>query len=661
MKSQLQIMLQQGIQAFQNGNFDGADSILRRIIQVDSKSLPALHVLGLIKASQQQYQEAAELLRRAARLNPDDASIQYNLAKALMDSGFDKESIPHHKKAVELASHNPDAWLNYGKTLSALHSYEHALEAYDQALLLQPNYAEAYLNKGATLKELKRYEEALIFAEKALVLNPNLAEAWVNKGIALKELMRYEEAITHFEKALSLRSDIEWVYGDSLHLKMKISSWAGIADILNNLLSMVLKEKIIQPFVSLALSDNAFLHRHCAEKYIGDKFKSSSELGPITKIQKKKKIRIGYYSADFYNHATGYLIAELFERHDKDRFELIGFTFGPKNDDETRRRLVNSFDQFIEVGAMSDIEIAQLSRNLSVDMAIDLKGHTQNSRPGIFSYRAAPIQVNYLGYPGTIGSNYTDYIIADEVIIPSELVENYSEKVVQLPNSYQVNDRKRVISDRKFTRKELGLPENGFVFCCFNNNYKILPSTFDIWMRILKKVEGSTLWLFGENILAEINLKKEATKRGVDPRRLVFAKPMPLAEHLSRHQLADLFLDTFPCNAHTTASDALWAGLPVLTLIGKSFASRVAASLLNAIHLPELITTTQEEYEQMAIELAENPLKLEVIQQKLVNNRLTTPLFDTPLFTKNLEKAYTQMYERYQADLEPDHIWVSPI
>jgi predicted O-linked N-acetylglucosamine transferase (SPINDLY family) len=250
-----------------------------------------------------------------------------------------------------------------------------------------------------------------------------------------------------------------------------------------------------------------------------------------------------------------------------------------------------------------------------------------------------------------------DYLLADSTIVPVDAEHCYSEKIIYLP-SYQVNDRKRVISDRKFTRQELGLPENGFIFCCFNNNYKILPSTFDIWMRVLKAVEGSVLWLFSDNSLAEINLKNEAAKRGIDPQRIIFAKPMPLAEHLARQQIADLFLDTFPCNAHTTASDALWAGLPVLTLIGKSFASRVAASLLNAIHLPELITTTQEEYEQIAIELAKNSEKLAVIKQKLVNNRLTTPLFDTPLFTKNLEKAYAQMYERYQADLGPDHIFV---
>jgi predicted O-linked N-acetylglucosamine transferase (SPINDLY family) len=323
-----------------------------------------------------------------------------------------------------------------------------------------------------------------------------------------------------------------------------------------------------------------------------------------------------------------------------------------------RQRLLKSFDQFIEIGTKSDIEVAQLSRDLNIDIAVDLTGFTQDARTGLFSHRAAPIQVNYLGYPGTMGADYMDYIIADKTLISSEQQLCYSEKVVYLPNSYQVNDRKRLISDRQFTRQELGLPENGFVFCCFNNNFKILPATFEGWMRILKAVEGSVLWLFQDNSWAVENLKKEAEKQGIAADRLVFAERLPLPEHLARHRQADLFLDTFPYNAHTTTSDALWTGLPVLTLMGQSFASRVAASLLNAVGLPELITTSQDDYEALAIELAMNPQKLEDIKLKLARNRLTAPLFDTPHFTKNLEAAYIEMYGRHHTSLEPDHITI---
>jgi predicted O-linked N-acetylglucosamine transferase (SPINDLY family) len=349
-------------------------------------------------------------------------------------------------------------------------------------------------------------------------------------------------------------------------------------------------------------------------------------------------------------------MAELFELHDRSQFEIVGFSFGPTANDEIRQRLEKSFDQFIEVGSKSDVEVAKLSRDFNIDIAVDLKGFTKDGRTGIFAHRAAPIQVNYLGYPGTLGTDYIDYIIADKTLIPPQSQQFYSEKVVYLPNSYQVNDRKRIISERQFTRQELGLPENSFVFCCFNNNYKILPATFDGWMRILKSVDGSVLWLFKDNPWAVENLKKEAQKRGIDGQRLVFAEHMPLSEHLARHRQADLFLDTLPYNAHTTTSDALWAGLPVLTQMGGSFASRVAASLLNAIGLPELITSAQEEYEALAIELAMNPKKLSDIKYKLEINRFTAPLFDTPLFTKNIEAAYIKMMERYYADLEPDHI-----
>jgi predicted O-linked N-acetylglucosamine transferase (SPINDLY family) len=308
---------------------------------------------------------------------------------------------------------------------------------------------------------------------------------------------------------------------------------------------------------------------------------------------------------------------------------------------------------------MADIEIAQLSRSLNIDIAVDLTGLTLSSRTGIFAHRAAPIQVNYLGYPGTLGADYMDYIIADKTLIPLQSQQSYFEKVVYLPNSYQVNDRKRIISERQFTRQELGLPEDGFVFCCFNNNFKIMPATFEGWMRILKVVEGSNLWLFQDNSWAVENLKKEAEKQGIAPDRLVFAVGMPLPDHLARHRLADLFLDTFPYNAHTTTSDALWAGLPVLTLTGQSFASRVAASLLNAIGLPEMITGTQGEYEALAIELVLNPQKLAAIKLKLANNRLIAPLFDTRLFTNNIEMAYIKMYEKHQSDLEPEHISIA--
>ena len=753
MNPQLQAMLQQAIQAFQSGNFESADLSLRRLLQIDSKNLPALHILGLIKASQSNYKEAVEYLARAARIHPNDASIQYNLAKALSDSGNDKDALTHHKKAVALAPNNPEAWLSYGKSASNLGRHDDALACYSSALSLMPDYAEALLNKGATLKELKKYEEAINFAEQALKINPDLAGAWSNKGSALKELKRYDEAlahydkalslkpdyheawvnkgatlhllkhydealahydkalslkpdyaeswsnkaltlnqlkhfdealahydkalslkpdyaegwsnkaltlnqlkrydevIAHYDKALSLKSDIDWVYGDFFQTKMKICSWSGLAESLEDISKKVAaNEKVIIPFPLLALNDDSVLHKKCSEIYIQDKYPLNPILGPLPKRPKNEKIRIGYFSADFRDHPVSFLTTELYEIHDRSKFEIIAFSFGVDDKSPTRLRLSQAFNQFIDAGNMSEIEIAKLARDLQIDIAVDLGGHTQDSRTGIFANRAAPIQISYIGYLGTMGAEYYDYLLADETIIPDGLQKFYSEKIAYLP-SYQANDRKRVISERIFTRQELGLPDHGFIFCCFNNNYKILPATFDGWMRILNAVEGSVLFLYADNEWAKANLIDEASLRGVDSARLVFGGRIPTEEYLARYRVCDLFLDTFPYNAGTTASDALWAGLPVLSLMGQSFASRVAASLLNAIGLPELITNAQEEYEALAIKLAKNPQKLLDIKLKLANNRLSTPLFDTPLFTKNLETAYIKMYEQYQAGL----------
>jgi protein O-GlcNAc transferase len=351
-------------------------------------------------------------------------------------------------------------------------------------------------------------------------------------------------------------------------------------------------------------------------------------------------------------------MAQLFELHDRAEFEIFGFSFGPAADDEMRRRLTAAFKRLIDVKDKSDKEIADLVRNLQIDIAVDLKGFTEQSRTGIFAHRAAPVQVNYLGFPGTMGADYIDYIIADRTLIRSEEREFYTEKVVHLPHSYQVNDRTRNISDRRFTRDELGLPPDAFVFCCFNNSFKITPDVFDVWMKLLTQVDGSVLWLLESNATSVNSLRAEAARRGIGSERLVFAKQLALSEHLARHALADLFLDTFYYNAHTTASDALWAGLPLITRLGDTFAGRVAASLLNAVGLPELIARTSDEYEQLALEFANDRSKLLLMKKRLMDNRLNCPLFDTKLFTKHIESAYRKMWERHRMNLKPDHLSV---
>jgi len=413
-----------------------------------------------------------------------------------------------------------------------------------------------------------------------------------------------------------------------------------------------------EPFGFQGIASSEELLKKCAEVYANDKFPALGNLSKYSKY-KHQKIRIGYLSGEFRKHATAMLMTRVWELHDKSKFEIFAFDNGWSDGSEYRQRIDKAFTNIFDISKISDLEVVRLIQENEIDILVNLNGFFGEFRQRVFSYRPAPIQVNYLGFPATIGSKYIDYIIADNVVIPEESKRYYVEKVVYLPNSYQANDNLRKISDRKFARAQLGLPDNAFVFTCFNNNYKITPPVFDSWMRILSVVNESVLWLLADNPMAKENLIKEAVIRGIDSSRLIFAERLPIEEHLARHDFADLFLDTFPYNAHTTASDALWAGLPVLTLMGHTFPGRVAASLLRTMGMTELIGNTQEEYEALAIELAINPQKLIDIKLKLAKNRLTTPLFDTPLFTKNLEAAYIKMYERYQADLEPEHISIN--
>jgi predicted O-linked N-acetylglucosamine transferase (SPINDLY family) len=412
------------------------------------------------------------------------------------------------------------------------------------------------------------------------------------------------------------------------------------------------------PFYVLTLSDSAALQKRAAELWVREECPPNDSLPAVPKRGRRDRLHIGYFSADFHDHATSYLIAQLFELHDRSRFRVTAFSFGPDSQGAVRKRLKAGCDEFIVVRDKSDSEVALLARQRLLDIAIDLKGFTQDHRAGIFARRAAPLQVNYLGSPGTMGAPYMDYLIADRALVPAAHQAFYIEKIIYLPHCYQVNDAKRVIAEKSFTRAELGLPQTGFVFCCFNNSYKILPDTFDRWMRILSRVPGSVLWLLGDNPAAIRNLRREAAARRVDPQRLVFADRIDLPEHLARHRAADLFIDTVPCNAHTTASDALWAGLPVLTCRGEGFAGRVAASLLTAIGLPQLITSTLDQYEELAVRLAGDPGELAEVRQTLAANRLTAPLFDTPLYTRHIEAAFAEIYARYQADLMPENVFV---
>lgn len=683
--------LKRGNESYNLGQLQTAIESYGQAITLKPDYANAYNNRGVALQDLQQYQAALNSFDQAIALKPDYAYAYNNRGNALLNLKQHQAALASYDQAIACKPDYAEAYNNRGNVLSSFKQHQAALKNYDQAIALKPDYAEAYYNRGNALRDIDQNQVALASYDQAIALNPGYADAYNNRGNALlhlkqfqaaldsygravalnpchadaysnlgnilQDLKQYQAALDNYDQAMALNPDQGFLFGMRLHTRMHICDWRGAADLCEQLVAKIWRgESASPPFPVLSLSDSLPLQRKAAQIWIQEKFPVSHALPAIQKRPRREKIRIGYFSADFHDHATSYLIAELFERHDKSRFELIAFSFGPDSDEEIRKRIAASFDQFIDVRTRSDREIALLSRELEIDIAVDLGGFTQDSRTGIFALRAGPIQVNYLGYPGTMSAEYIDYLIADPTLIPESSRQHYSEKIVYLPDSYQVNDSKRPISDKPLTRAESGLPQSGFVFCSFNINYKITPFIFDIWMRLLKRVEGSVLWLFEGNPQAASNLRREAVQRGVGAERLVFAQRLPLPEHLARHRLADLFLDTFPYNAHTTASDALWAGLPVLTCTGATFASRVAASLLNAMRLPELITVTHKEYEALAIELATNPNRLRELKEKLAHHRLTAPLFDIQRFTRHIEAAYAAMYNRYQEETPPEHI-----
>jgi predicted O-linked N-acetylglucosamine transferase (SPINDLY family) len=603
---------------------------------------------------------ALESLEKAIALKPDFVEAHFNRGNALQALKRRPAALDSYDKAILLNPRHAQAYNNRGSVLQAMEQYQAALESYDNAIALKPDYADAHCNRGNALQMLKQYEAAVESYDKAILLNPNFADAYCNRGNVLFFLKQYKATLESYDKAIRCRPSYEYLQGMRLHMRRFLCDWENIAGECRQLEAAIDRnETVAIPFSILSMIDSPARQRRVAEIYVRNKAQAHSDVVAIPRRPKPERIRIGYFSADYFNHATSYLMAELFERHDRNRFEIIGFSFGPNTVDEMSQRVSAAMDRLLDVRSMSDREVAALSRKLEVDIAVDLKGFTKDCRPGILAERAAPIQVNYLGYPGTMGADYIDYLIADHTLIPEASQQYYSEKIVYLPNSYQVNDSLRVISDQPCVRGEEELPETAFVFCCFNSLYKITPDIFDIWMRVLGRVEGSVLWLLEENPWAGDNLRKEAARRGISPDRLIFAKPLPQSEHLARQKLADLFLDTLPFNAHTTASDALWAGLPVLTRMGETFASRVAASLLRAMNLPELVVATESEYEEMAVELALDADRIQALRQRVQENRLIAPLFNCQKFTRHLEAAYNAMFERYLAGLPPEQIQIS--
>jgi len=652
-------VLEEGFGFLQNGQMEMAEERFKMLLFNNPKQADALNLMGIIRAQSGDFKGAIDFIKKAISINPNNPASYFNRGLALIETGNPAKAIDDFKKAISLNPRYAEAYNGQGNALLDLMQIRTAIASFREAIRINPKYADAWNNLGNALSVSKNNSEAIECYKQAVTNRPNFVDALTNLASAYAELNELDDSLACYRAAMEINPEFNYLSGDYVHTKLRATSWVELDTDVAQLENTIRQSlPAVKPFVGLGLLDDPILHKRVAELYAQARFPSSETLGPILKRIKGEKIRIGYYSADFRNHAVAYLIAEMLERHDKEAFEVYAFNLNPGPGDAMSARLFAAVTQVIDLANHSDRSAAQLSRAMGIDIAVDLGGHTVGSRSGIFAHRCAPVQVNYLGFPGTLGASYYEYVLADRHVIPANQGTNYTEQLVYLPHCYQVNDSTRKIADRVFSRSELGLPEQAFVFCCFNNSYKILPQTFDGWMRVLHAVQGSVLWLLDNNALATRNLQTEAQARGIAPDRLIFAPRMPLGDHLARHRLADLFIDTLPYNAHTTASDALWAGLPVLTCMGKSFAARVAGSLLLTMGLPELVTHMQADFESKAIEYAKNTEALQKIKLKLLQNLSNSPLFNAQLFTQHIERAYRVMHVRQQSGLPPEHFAV---
>lgn len=634
--------------------YSEARVLCEKILESEPRDVAVLLNLGNCQIKQGLAAEALESFEKALRLEPDHAGALSGRGNALLALNRREEAIESYVRTLTIDPEFPEAHYNRGNALQEQGLLEEALASYDRALATMPRYAEALYSRGNALLGLGRLEEALASYDRALAITPGHVDALNNSGAVLIRLNRRGEAIGIYQRLLEVAPEYPCVSGHRLNSCLHCCEWAEyesyVAQVVNGIRD---GKRVDTPFNFLAISESAADQLNCAQISADAKYANSSDALWQGECYHHDKIRLAYVSADFYDHAMSNLLVGLYEAHDRTRFDISAISLGPDRADAMRERLRRTFDRFIDVRGKDDQSVALLLREMEIDIAIDLQGYTVECRPKIFSHRAAPVQINYLGYPGTMGANYMDYLIGDRIVIPLEHQPCYSENIVYLPDCYQANDDKRGIAARSPSRAELGLPQHGFVFCCFNNNYKITPLVFDIWMRLLDKTRGSVLWLLEDSKVAARNLRREAERRGVAPDRLIFAPRMTAEDHLARQRAADLFLDTRPYNAHVTASDALWAGLPLVTCIGHTFAGRVAASLLNAVGLPELVTTSWEEYERLALELASNAERLAAVKAKLAGRRTATPLFDTRRYCRQLEAAYVTMWERSQRGEPP--------
>ena len=623
------------------GEIKDAKEIYLQLLKKNSNNSNLLFLLGTTYVQQKNYQKAKDYLNISIKINSNFPQSYNSRGIIFAEEGEYQNAIKDYDKAISLKKDYFDANLNKAVALKNISKFNESIKHFEICIKLKPNDSKIYNNLGNLCKNLKKYNTAKKYYTESIRLNKNFAEAYNNRGELLQlHFNEFKKAIQDFDNASKINKDLDYIKGKKLHAKMSLHDWSSYNEELKIIKDEIKnKKKTIYPFAHMSLIDDPGQQKVITEKYLDNNYLIPSK----TNISlKNEKIIVGYFSAEFHNHAVMHLMLDVFKNHNKTEFKIYGFSIGPTKDEWTEK-VRGYFDEFIDVSHMSDTEIKSLSKKLKLDIAINLTGHTFNARNSIFFNQIAPKQVNYLGYPGTMGSKFYDYIIADKIVIPEENRKYFSEEVIYLPNCYQANQERIEISNINLNKKDLGLPQDKFIFGCFNNGYKITPLIFKSWMNILKRCENSILWLLQENRLAKLNLWKEAKKAGINKDRILFAEKLPVKEHLKRLEFIDLFLDTFPYNAHTTASESIRAGVPILTLKGKSFPSRVASSILTNVGLKNLIVSNLEDYETKAISLAKNYKEIESLKSHLAQEKNLSKLFDSKIFTKDLEKIYKKI------------------
>jgi len=666
--------------ALHANNLAEAETLCRSVVAAHPKRIDALSLLGETLRAKGDSQQAVAVLRKAVALGKSGDTM-LNLAACLMDLGELAEARNALDEVLRLGGNRVIALINIAIIEERRGNLAEAAEAAREAIRLNPAITASHLilakvharegrmdqhrdilltalkitpdpvlyEELATAAFTRDFSEAEQYFRAALKLNPRSPSAMFGLATCLDKQSRHHEAI---EVAQAIPHPDAATVALLMNQRRRIGDWSRFDADEAALRAEINADRLVNPFLALVVDSTREEQLRCARNW-ARKWMGDIHPMPPRPHDRRPRIRVGYLSADLHEHATAYLMADLWEHHDRSRFEVFAYSYGPDDGSAMRQRLVRAFEHFIDVGGELPAQTAQRIRDDGIDILIDLKGYTGGARTEIMAYRPAPVQMQFLGYPGTMGVPFIDYVVADRFIVPPAHEADYAEKLIRLPHCYQPNDRQRRIADAPLSRAAFGLPEDAFVFCSFNSTYKITPAMFDTWMRLLEAVPGSVLWLLEWSPQAVGNLKAEAAKRGVDPARLVFGRGLRLPEHLARHRLADLFLDTLPVNAHTTASDSLWAGLPVLTCAGDSFVSRVAGSLLTAMGLPELVTTSLAEYEAMALRLAREPGLLASLKARLDANRLTAPLFDIERFTRDLERAYEQAHDLWLSGQPP--------